>query len=610
MRKQKLNLQSLRREELFPFGIYYQNHCISVSIPVFFREKIQFALYRIGETTPIKIFSFSQKDQVGSVLYFRIVECSEKQYTYCFFVDQTSWIPPYATQVIGREVFGKPSKFQRAVISMEQYQWKFQNRILRPYEEVIAYRLHVRGFTKEDPSVEAKGCFLGLTEKIPYLKWLGVNTIELLPAYEFNEVMPYLLQTMNYWGYTKDAYYLAPKSAYAKNPLHVVQEYKQMIELFHQNQMEIIMEFYFDANVSKQFVLDCLHYWVLEYHIDGFRMNQEAIDPKELLSDPILSGTKLWLSSWGGISQEMLQQHPYLAQDQDAFLVNMRKFLKSDGGQVEQVASCWKKKENKIGTINHITTTNGFTLWDLFSYNTKHNEANGESGKDGTDWNFSWNCGVEGPTKRKKVLFLRKKQVKNALVLLLLSQGVPSILAGDEFGNSQNGNNNAYCQDNSIAWLNWEKQEKEILSFTQKLIQLRKNYAVFHQNQGLIQKDYFACGYPDISMHGVQAWSPDYTEESRCVAFLLPTIYAEAQEQYFYLLFNFYWKEKTFDLPDLPKAFQWFLVIDTNQTAGKEIILEEQLQKAISNQREQVVAARSILVLLGKKTDREEEKHV
>ena len=264
---------------------------------------------------------------------------------------------------------------------------------------------------------------------------------------------------------------------------------------------------------------DCLRHWVINYHIDGFRINQEVMPSISLVSDPIISGVKLMTSYW---DENMLRDtgalnNDSLAEYNEGFMNDARRFLKSDEGMVQTFAERFKRNSSVYSIINFITHVNGFTLMDLVSYDIKHNETNGEGNRDGTEFNYSWNCGVEGKTRKRAIMRSRMNQIRNAFMMLLCSQGTPMILAGDEFGNSQLGNNNAYCHDDNITWLNWNhtKSEQDILDFVKKLIAFRKEHCILHAKKPFTMLDTKGVGIPDISIHGTQAWRADFSNYSR-----------------------------------------------------------------------------------------------
>ena len=383
---------------------------------------------------------------------------------------ETALFPdPYGRSFVGRETWGdleNAGKLLKSRAEEAKFDWEGDKTLQIPYEDMVMYRIHVRGFTRHPSSkTHDKGTFRAVLDKIPYLKELGITTLEVMPVNEFDEIMmppsvvgnPYGMDQptgkLNYWGYAP-GFYFAVKASYAsgreKSPEW---EFRMLVKELHKAGIEIIPELYFSGAESPVFVMDVVRYWIQEFHVDGIHLVGFA--PTGLLgNDPYLSRTKLMSTTWDGISGGRTK---HLAEYNDGFLVDMRRLLKGDEDQMNNLIFRTKRNPKDHGVINYIANTNGFTMMDMVSYDMKHNEANGENNQDGNSYNYSWNCGIEGPTRRKKLLDLRKKQIRNAVLLVMLSQGTPLLLSGDEFGNTKNGNNNSYCQDNETSWLNWNQ---------------------------------------------------------------------------------------------------------------------------------------------------------
>ena len=485
---------------------------------------------------------------------------------YDFLADGKKVPDAYARAVAGREKFGKKQGKVRGCMDFADFDWSGENWRRLPVDEMILYQCHVRGFTRHASSgVEFPGTFAGLQEKIPYLKELGVNTLLLLPVYDFNEKMEQTNEKgekkTNYWGYTGDAFYLAPKAGYCSGRTSPSTEFKSLIKALHQNGMNIVLDMYFVGR-TPEFILQCLRYYALNFHIDGFRINQDCMDTRWLHRDPLLSHVKLLGNNWG--EQPAGGSDTVCMEMNDGFLIDARRYMKSDEGQTENFYRRFREQRNGVGVIHYITQNNGFTLRDLISYDVKHNEANGERNQDGTEYNYSWNCGAEGPTRRKAVLRMRQKQERNAFVMLLLGLAVPMLLAGDEFGNSQKGNNNAYCQDNSTTWLNWRLLDKnrETFDFARGLIAFRKNHPLYHQEKNFTGMDNRGLGAPDVSCHGKKPWVTDFSYYSRELGILYYGGYFGAESLYF--VFNFHWDSHDFYLPTLEAGQRWRLLLDTS----------------------------------------------
>ena len=385
-----------------------------------------------------------------------------------------------------------------------------------------------------------------------------------MPVYEFEEAG----MRVNYWGYGP-GYYFAPKSAYAKDG-DGVKGLKDLVKYCHKAGIEVVLEMPFAEGISGLMVTDCLRNYVMEYHVDGFILNPYNVPMDIILKDPILSGVRILRHA-------------------DEFQNVMRRFLKGDEGVVTDVMYQTRKRWDLEGIYNCITTHTGFTLKDLVSYDGKHNEANGENNQDGPDYNYSWNCGAEGLTRKKAVLELRKNQMRNAMFLLLLSQGVPCILAGDEFANSQKGNNNVYCQDNPIGWLNWRNllKEQEMYQFVKQLIKFRKKYRLFHQEKELLGIDQSGCGMPDVSYHGEMAWRAPTEVASRQIGIYYSS--QDKEEADCFVAYNMHWLEHEFALPALKKGRKWYRAASTKEGILKDLVVLENQRNIELDEREIVV---------------------
>ena len=541
---------------------------------------------------------------------------------YAFEADGKRFPDPCGRSFHGREQWGRISQPRRLLttpVAEPEFDWEGDAPLSIPYEDSIVYRAHVRGLTKHSSSgVEHRGTFRGVVEKIPYLKELGITTLELLPSAEFDEVMmaehtelgPYAVDEptgrLNYWGYTA-ACICAPKASYAGKGLCPVTEFKNMVKELHRAGIELVTELYFTGNESPAFVLDAVRFWVREFHVDGVHLSGFA--PTALLAaDPYLADTKLWASSWdaGMIGAEQpVNGKRRLGEYNDGFLIDMRRALKGDEGQMSNLVNRNRRSPAAFGVLNYLAGTNGFTMMDMVSYDRKHNEENGEDNRDGSDCNFSWNCGAEGPVRKKKVAQMRKRQLRNAFLLLFLSQGTPLILAGDEFGNSQGGNNNAYCQDNDISWINWKLKEtnRDLFEFVRYVIAFRKAHPVFHMPSEPRLMDYLACGCPDMSYHGVGAWQPEFESFRRQIAILYCGEYGcrpdGTADDYFFVTYNMHWEPHEFALPNLPRGRSWKLAFDTGDDASNGYY-EPGREREVADQKKHMVPPRSVLVFVGK----------
>lgn len=593
-------------------------------------EEVNLLLFQDNGRKPAARIPFSSQDKVGDVWNLTLLG-DFQNFTYCYEMDGKLAEDPYGQSFCGRETWGSvknAEKILRAGLKKEEYDWEGDQAPEIPFEECIFYRLHPRGFTRHSSSgVKNRGTFSGIQEKIPYLLELGVTTLEILPSVEFQEVMmphkadvsPYVKAQeekpsgkVNYWGFVPGLYF-APKASYCSGGENTpAAEFKDLVKALHREGLELVMDLFFTGEETESFVLDVLRFWVMEYHVDGFNLIGFA-PVRTLGRDPYLSRVKLLAQSWDQVPGG---KHRHLAEYNEGFAIAMKRFLKGDEGMINSLIHYTRRNPGDCAVINYMANVNGFTLMDNVSYDQKHNEANGEHNQDGTDYNYSWNCGVEGPTRKKRVLEMRRKLIRNAVLLTFLSQGTPLLLAGDEFGNSQSGNNNPYCQDNEISWLNWNlvKSNEKLLEFVKAVIRFRKDHPVFHFAKEPQNMDYRSLGMPDVSYHGEKAWKPEFEQFRRQLGILYCGPYGKKKDgspdDYFFVAYNMHWEPHEFALPNLPKTMRWFVAVNTDAKEvngiypqGEELFLERQKQF--------MVPPRSILVFMGKEwTAPEEEKKV
>lgn len=608
-------------------GAQVEANGITFSVAVPGKEPASLILYRKGMEEIEKEIPFPEQPFAGYVYSMKVIGISPREYEYNFRIGKQVVVDPYARLVSGRTSFGdmteKGEHQIRCGFVLSGFEWGAEEKAPEiPYEDVIAYQLHVRGFTKQKNSkVRHKGTYMGVQEKIPYLKELGVNQVILMPAYEFDEIIKEkdigtapvkvndaagtriqentVNQKLNYWGYAPGCYF-APKFSYSASD-KPDREFKSMVKAFHEQGMEVVMQFCFPDPVDLTMVNDCLVWWMQEYHVDGFQllMNQEAAN--KVAANPFLGRTKLIANYFpteqiypDGRDGRMRN----LAECHDGFKVDIRRLLKGDEDVLAAFVHRTKYNPADSGVINFVTNQDGFTLMDLVSYDKKHNEENGEQGHDGSEYNFSWNCGAEGPTRKKKVLDLRMQQLKNAFAMLLLAQGTPMILAGDELGNSQGGNNNPYCLDSEISWVDWSKEKnyKELTDFVKELIAFRKAHKILHMEKPLTGSDMRSIGYPDVSAHGSRAWYGGFEPVNRHVGLMYCGRYAE-QDEFLYVAYNLHWEPQEMALPYLPEGMEWQKVLDTSRNVGEEAM-------TVIQNKEFEIPPRSIQVLLSKKTEK------
>lgn len=554
-----------------PLGVTTAKDYINFSVVVPEGKTCRLLLYRAGEKRPC--IAYDMEAVLGEIHAITLTELDGTVYEYNYEIDAEVKVDPYVKRLAGCSPWGEKREVEfhevRGVLELETYDWEDDRQPKHARNEVVAYSLHVRGFTKDSCSqVIAKGTFEGVVEKLPYLTELGINQIHCMPIYEFDECG----KVPNYWGYG-EAYYFAPKSAYSAVG-NGAKSFKDMVKACHKAKIEVVLEMPFDETISVIEAIECLRYYRMEYHVDGFILNPCLNCTKAAFSDPALKDLKLLIH-------------------RTDFQNVMRRFLKGDEGMVEPVMYWLRHLGKEEGIFNYIASHTGFTLNDLVSYDGKHNEANGENNFDGPDYNYSWNCGAEGPTRKKAVCALRSRQIRNALFLVFLAQGMPCLLAGDEFGNSQKGNNNVYCQDNPTGWVNWRglKNNQEQWEFVKELIHLRKRYRVFCPEEEMTGMDTVGCGVPDISYHGESAWRVQSEVSSR----QLGVYYCAASEERTdcFIIYNMHWLAHSFALPALPKGKKWYRVASTDEGVLKELMFMKE-QKALE------VDARTIVVLVGK----------
>ncbi|SFB68013.1 alpha-amylase family glycosyl hydrolase [Butyrivibrio sp. YAB3001] len=551
--------------------------------------------------------TFPKELKHGAIYSARIkgIDNIDKYDSYNYFADGNYFCDIYAKQIIGLEGFGKDvedseirakldNKSQR-LDNTQVFDWGNEKSPNIPYEKSFIYLLNVRGFTKSSssgvPSAK-RGTFAGILEKLPYLKDLGVTTIELMPIVEMNEVENSLKRNkiprenvvfskdgsivnensvtkkVNFWGYKK-GYYFAPRSAYCENPYDAENEFKNFVKTLHENNIEVVLQFFFEDNENESLIIDALRFWRCTYHVDGFHLKGKRIPVRQIVNEPLFTDVKIWYEWFdtGYIYGGNFPKNKTIAIYNNSFLNASRRFLKSDDNTVSDFFKVMIANDEHYGVINYVCDYEGFRLADLVSYEHKHNEENGENNKDGTDNNLSWNCGIEGRTRRHNILELRKKQIKNVLTMLFLSQGIPMIYSGDEFGNSQAGNNNPYCQDNETGWVDWKALDRnqDILEYVKFLVNLKSENGFLHNAKPFKLMDYISCGYPDLSCHGKEAWRPDLSGYSHVLGMLYCGLYDKdnTDKTFIYVCYNMHWLKMEFALPKLPDGLKWKIVSDT-----------------------------------------------
>lgn len=595
--------------------------------------------YRIGDTYSMLVFDIKPDEFEYAFSFDGPYEPAKG----LLFNEENVLLDPYSRAVTGQRKWGEKPEggkdFEyRARVVKSSFDWGNIKQLEQPFEDLVIYETHVRGYTKDKSSgVSAPGTFAGLKDKIPYLKDLGINAVELMPIFEFDEMESARVvdgvQLYNYWGYNTVSFF-APNTSYAFNEEHNHEgdELKSLIKALKENGIEVILDVVFnhtaegnemgpcfsfkgidnnvyymltpDAHyynfsgcgnvmncnhpVVRSFIIDCLRHWAIEYRVDGFRFDLASILGRDqngapmanppilesLAFDPVLGKMKLIAEAWdaGGLYQVgSFPSWNRWAEWNGRYRDDMRSFLKGDDGMAGNAITritgsrdlYSPESRGHKASVNFLTCHDGFTLYDLYSYNEKHNEKNGWNNTDGNNNGHSWNCGAEGETDDPNVNGLRRRLIKNAFAALLCSRGPAMFFAGDEFCNTQFGNNNAYCQDNIISWLDWSRLEefKEIHDFVRHMIQFRKEHPILRK-----MTKPSSCQFPEISVHNGTPFnaSTDYKTK------LIGIMYAGRNEEdteddiVFYCM-NAYWEPLVMQLPVLPNGKHWH--VDTNTNA-------------------------------------------
>ena len=592
-------------------------------------SEVYLLLYRKRGREPFYELLLDEKYRTGRIFSVFMKKLNVTNLEYNFKINGEIYLDPCASRISGREHFGAaweedPHKVRCGFWSGNGYDWGDEKAPETDFGDMILYKVHVRGYTRQAKlPAGLRGTFSGLVQMIPYWQELGINTVELMPAYEFMEVVPPkepdgLLVSqkgkkdeVNYWGYGNGLYF-APKSAYcATRDPH--REFCDMIRAFHKAGIGCIMEMYFPAEVNPLMALRAVQFWKQNYHVDGFHILGEGAPLDLIMKDGLLAGTKIMAEGMdtAALYKNRRPGKRCFAEYNLGFLQDMRRFLKSDEDMVPAVQYRIRHNPDDHGVINYITCQDGFTLNDLVSYNYKHNEANGEGNNDGCSYNYSWNCGIEGPSRKQWIRQMRERQMRAAFAMLLFSQGVPMIYGGDEICNSQEGNNNAYCQDNPIGWIDWRglRRNASMLAFVKKAVALRKAHPVLHMSESMKEADYLGKGFPDMSFHGERAWFCNMENPSRMIGMMLCGAYAKlpdgSEDDFLYTGYNFHWETRNIALPNLPEGMEWKKVMDTGDLTCDGFYGEngQVYERAVE------VGPRTVVVLQGVKKPEPERKH-
>ncbi len=653
----ELNGIKYRVGRAMPFGAEVMSDNI-VNFSVYSKDATgcELLLYNLGEKEPFFTFEFTDEFRIGNVYAVMIfdIDWENIEYGYRFDgpndyakgyrFDKTQIVlDPYAKLVSGRDNWHERSypddKFQhRGRIIRDDFKWDGDKPLEIPMKDLIIYEIHVRGFTKDKSSgVKRAGTFAGVIEKIPYLKELGVNCLEIMPIFEFEEFLPGRPddEFCNYWGYVTYNYF-SPKAGYSYSGSMGLasDELKNMIKQLHKNGIEVILDIVFNhtgeyddyisfrgvdnrtyyvmddngdyANytgcgntvncnnpIVRNFIMDSLRYWVSNYHVDGFRIDEAPIfargeDGKPMVcpplvdtlaNDPILNRTKFISEGWDGDGLYTIGSFPKGWADWNPRTRDtIKRFVKGMDDNGPALISSIEGSPDMFpngtpdSSVNYITSHDGFTLYDTVSYSRAYNEINPfTSGMDNFD-NCSWNCGVEGETNDPAVQELRVRQMKNHIALLLLSRGVPMILSGDEFANTQKGNNNAFALDNEVSWLQWDrlKKFKDLHEFVRTMIAFRKEHPVLRK--GDYFSGYNSSGYPELSWHSETPWKFDRSRPFLTFAFMYSEPAADfgtKKDCFIYCAVNSHWEEHTFGLPIIPEGMEWRIIAYTGDPKNK-----------------------------------------
>ena len=600
-------------------------------------------------------------------------------------------LDPYAREIIygdnwSRQQARTPgsncaSAMKCVVVGSSTYDWAGDRRLQHPFNETVIYEMHVGGFTRHPSSgTPYPGTYLGVIDKIPYLRSLGITAVELLPVQQFDEqdidqATPSAGGTCvsNYWGYNPVSFF-APHRGYCTCNAtgQPIQEFRDMVKALHQADIEVIIDIVFNHtaegdhlgpticyrglenrayylldpadrsrysnytgcgntvngnhSIVRRLIMDALHYWVQDMHIDGFRFDlasalsrdewgQPMRSPPilwDIESDPCLAGTKIIAEAWdaAGLYQVGTFIGHRWAEWNARYRDDVRRFIRGDDGTVTSFAArlvgspdIYAASDHALHrSINFVTCHDGFTLNDLVSYDHKHNLANGEGNQDGTDENYSWNCGREGPSDDLQIERLREQQIRNVLAILMVAQGTPMLLSGDEVRRTQQGNNNAYCQDNDLSWFDWQDLDRHsgLLRFAQRIIRLNRQHAAFnlemyadatsalHRAQGGAS----SLSHEQLTWHGIRLNEPDWGYYSHSLAL---EIEGNPSDHDFYLAFNAYWEDLEFELPPRTETQPWRLVVDTSQPSPHDIADPGQEPPVAGNTYQ--VRARSVVIL-------------
>ena len=646
-------------------GLYELNGTMAIPVGVNFTvhsfgaTSCELLLFHRMEEEPYAVLPFPEHYRVGNVYSMIVFGLNIEDFEYAYRLDgpydvskgllfdkNRVLLDIYAKAVTGQSQWGRPQKkgsFYKARVVKDDFEWGRDRNPLIPMEDLIIYEMHVRGFTRHDSSgVAYPGTFSGLMEKIPYLKELGVNAVELMPIFEFDEMKDSRMvdgrQVVDYWGYNTVSFF-APNTSYTGTTEYNREgtELKKLIKALNENGIECFLDVVFNHTaegnekgptfcfkgfdnkvyymltpngnyynfsgcgntlncnhpIVHQMILECLRYWTVSYRIDGFRFDLASILGRNedgsplnnppllelLASDPVLRNVKLIAEAWDAGGMYQVGKFPASkrwAEWNGRYRDALRAFLKGDFWHAHDAAWSISGSGDLYGgyysdnngnyagynsCVNFLTCHDGFTLYDLYSYNEKHNEDNGWNNTDGANDNRSWNCGIEGDTKDPVVLELRFRMIRNACAVLMCSRGTPMFLAGDEFANSQDGNNNAYCQDNEISWLNWDqlKDNRELFEFFKFMIAYRHKHPVIRQ-----KLPNAVCGMEPLHIHNINAEEMTIPRDAKTFSVSFAGYNPDTgKDDLVYVSVNTHWEDVRITLPWLNLRTAWYLSANT-----------------------------------------------
>lgn len=680
-----------------------------VNFAVFSRNatSVSLVFFKKGDRVPVMEIVFDPAQNRTGDIWHVLIQDVDKSLAYGYriqgpadgvnvdghyFDEDAILLDPYARALQGGAIWGRPaaempvdaceeglsSFWRRCLIVDDNFDWEGDRPLRIPQKDTIIYELHVRGYTVDESSgVSAPGTYRGLIEKIPYIRSLGVTSVELMPVFEFNELENRWInpktgeRLKNFWGYSTMAFF-APKASYAAEPWdgNAVKEFKEMVKAFHRAGIEIIIDVVFNHtaegdstgplisfrgfdntiyyildrrtrehlnlsgcgntvnsnhSVVQTLIIDCLRYWVMEMHVDGFRFDLAPILRRDergrpcshrslvdaIEADPVLAHAKIIAEPWDLEVNQVGQFPGRWAEWNSYYREDVRKFIRGDRGVVGVLATriagssdLYQKSDRRhYNSVNYVTCHDGFTLNDLVSYNQKHNYENGEDNRDGSSNNISSNCGVEGPTDDKNINELRNRRMKTMAAILMVSQGIPMVLAGDEFGRTQRGNNNPYCHDNEISWVNWclAEENSDLLRFWRKIISLRRRHPIFRRWHFLTGTAPNGDIHPDLSWHSTRIGKPDWSDHSRVLAFLLNGMELGRGEvdDDFFVMINGNSSEQLFEIPPSRQGRGWYRIVDTGSPSPLDIVDDEQ-GELVSKDKRIAVAPDALCVLISR----------